>query len=155
MKKILFLAFSMLAFTFWAQSQNASYNNSNDYYSDDDYKEALDYKEVISMLKADGYNISNEYYATLKEGETAYNFKTFYGYTNYIIVAISNDLNVSDLDLYVYNNGSLYAKDDKSDEIAVTHIYTYVSKYMKVVVKNAASDTPEDESTCRFVVAYK
>src|SRR6476660_2734973 len=98
MKKILMMAFSLILLAPLAKAQNISFR----YYDDNDYRSTYEYQEVLDMLKEDGYAISTERYATLKEGQTAYYYKTFYPNHDYIIVGISNDVNVSDIDLHIY-----------------------------------------------------
>ncbi len=115
-----------------------------------------DYKEAIAILKDKGYSISTEQYAYLKEGETAYNMKTFYANLDYVIVAMSDDDNVNDVDIYLYDDdGSEYSKDADSKSVAVLTVSPLVTREMKIVIKNYSSSTPDVTSKCRFVVAYK
>jgi hypothetical protein len=156
MKKITILALTYLLFMYGAIAQNGYYSNYTYYYSDEDYRDASDYDEVINMLTLDGYTISEERVADLKQGETAYTFKTFLGPLKYIIVGISDDPYVYDVDLQVYDGDRYtYAKDDKPNKAAVTRIYPYGTEEMEVVIKNARSYTPNYKSTCKFVIAYK
>ena len=115
-----------------------------------------DYNEVLSLLKDKGYTISTEQVADLKQGETAYHFKTFYNNLDYVIVAMSDDDDVSDVDIYLYeDNGDEYTKDTDTKNVAVVKMSPLVTREMKIVIKNYASNSPNYASKCRFVVAYK
>ena len=140
MKKIVILASAFFLFALGVKAQSAS----------------ADYKEAIALLKDKGYSISTEQYAYLKEGETAYNLKTFYANLDYVVVAMSDDDNVNDVDIYLYDDdGSEYAKDADSKSVAVLTVSPLVTRDMKVVIKNYSSSTPGTTSKCRFVIAYK
>lgn len=114
------------------------------------------YHEVLSLLKDKGYSISTEQVADLKQGETAYHFKTFYQNLDYVIVAMSDDDDVTDVDIYLYEqNGDEYTKDTDTKNLAVVKMSPLVTRDMKIVIKNYASNSPNYGSKCRFVVAYK
>jgi len=115
-----------------------------------------EYRQVLALLKDKGYSISTEQVADLKQGETAYHFKTFYKNLDYVIVAMSDDDDVSDVDVYLYEeDGDEYTKDTDTKNVAVVKMSPLVTRDMKVVIKNYASSSPNYASKCRFVVAYK
>ena len=152
MKKILLLSLSLAFITIGIHAQSIYSKIDEDF----EYKYCLDYKDVLAQLRLDGYTIVTQSYGTLKQAESAYKLYSFLPYRDYIIVGISNDYNVTDVDLHVYDkHGYVYEKDDGPDDVAVVHIYTYSTQQMKVMIKNAKTDTPDDKSTCRFVIAYK
>ena len=114
------------------------------------------YKEMKALLKSEGYTISEEYYSDLAEGAFFYNTKMFYTDNHYLIVALSDDADVQDVDLYLYEeDGSEYEKDTDTDAMAVIHFEPVVGRTMKMSVKNYDSDTPNYESRCWLIVAFK
>jgi hypothetical protein len=115
-----------------------------------------EYRQVLSLLKDKGYSISTEQVADLKQGETAYHFKTFYKNLDYVIVAMSDDDDVTDVDVYLYEeDGDEYTKDTDTKNVAVVKMSPLLTRDMKVVIKNYASNSPNYASKCRFVIAYK
>lgn len=114
------------------------------------------YSELKAYLKNQGYSISTEQYADLKQGETAGHTKEFYKGTSYVIVAMSEDNDVKDVDIYLNNlDGSEYLKDTDTESVAVIKFDPSFTRSMRVVVKNYRSDTPYYASRCRFIIAYK
>jgi len=111
--------------------------------------------ELKALLKEKGYSISKELFSDLAEGETAYYTKTFYAGTNYAIIAYSEEYGVSDIDIYLYDDdGSVLVKDTDSDQSALVEYSPYVSREMKVVIKNYNSESSVKEYDCRFIIAY-
>lgn len=152
MKKYFIILLFLSLITKKEFAQNVSYG----YYSDADIKSAWSYSQVKNMLLADGYTISQELYADLQEGGTTYKWKTYTEGNDYIIVAVSDDDDVLDLDLYLYNsNLDLYDSDDERDDIAIIHYSPYYTKQMKVVVKNSSSYNAGYAHRCKFIIAYK
>jgi hypothetical protein len=139
MKKIIVLSFIILFSNYsFSQSQSARY------------------KELRGLLISEGYSISTEQYADLKQGGTAGYTKTFYEGTSYVIVAISDDSDVSDVDVYLrYTDGTEYSKDTDSESLAILKFNPTYTREMRVVIKNYASRTPNYASRCRFIIAYK
>lgn len=155
MKTQFFFAFLLLMALAVAKAQPVA-NFSPTYYTDEDIRMASSYARVLTMLKANGYTISQEKYSTLEEGESAYGYKEFFAGNDYKIVAISNDANVTDIDLFVYDEDeSDYTSDTKASEVAIVNFHPLSTREMRIEIKNVSSDTPDDESTCRYVVAYK
>jgi hypothetical protein len=137
MKKIIFLAI-VLMISFNVRSQTT------------------DYREYVAYLKQNGYSISAELYADLKQGASATHTKYFSSGLHYIIVACSDDGEVRDLDIYVYDNdGNVYVKDTKASSFAVVDMTLMFSRNMEVAIKNYSSNYPNYSSRCRFFIAYK
>ncbi len=152
MKKIFILSLLTLAVFFGANVQ-AQYAGRLD---DMDYKSAENYQELKVLLRLDGWTISTEQYAYLKQGESAYFYKTFQNALDYIIVGISDDNDVTDIDLHLYNSdGSEYDKDDTPDAAAEIWVSPYYTGQLRLTIKNAGSNTPHYASKCRFVIAYR
>lgn len=126
------------------------------HYKDIDYKGALTYSEIKNMLIADDYTISDERYSDLKKDETGSFWRTFYPGYEYIIVGISNDIEVNDIDLFCYDTDlQSYTYDNSDDDIAILHVTVNYTRKLKITIKNSGSDTPYNTSRCRFIVAYK
>jgi hypothetical protein len=137
MKKMLLL-FAFMAGAFYSIAQNGAFNERKAY------------------LRNQGYSILDEFYDDLKEGYTTYRYRNFYASGSYIIFAMSEDTDVEDIDLYVYEtNGDEYVSDYSVRRMAAVDINVLVSREMKIVVKNYKSRTPYYASRCRFLIAYK
>lgn len=120
------------------------------------FSQTAEYKEIKALLLSEGYEVSTEQYADLAQGETAGHTKTFYEGNDYIIVAVSDDDDVSDVDIYLnYTNGDNYDKDTSVDNSAILTFSPSFTREMRVVIKNYASSTPTYQSRCRFIIAYK
>jgi hypothetical protein len=114
------------------------------------------YLELKAYLISEGFSIATEQYADLKQGGTAGHNRTFYSGTSYVIVAVSDDNDVSDVDIYVnYTSGETYMKDTDPSNCAVVQFTPSFKRDMRVVIKNHTSRTPNYASRCRFIVGYK
>ena len=121
-------------------------------------EESSTYIEVKALIKNRGYSIksNSERYANLSQGQEAGDNWTFYAGTSYIIVTLSDDDDVTDMDLYLKNtDGSVYTKDTDTDAIAVIQFSPGFTRDMKVVMKNYSSRTPNYKSRCRYIIGYK
>lgn len=113
-------------------------------------------REIKAYLRQEGFSISTEQYANLSEGETARYFKNFYSGTDYAIIAYSEESGVQDIDVYLYDDdGSLIVKDTDTKDIAIITYSPYVTRQMKVVIKNYNSTSSYHEYDCKFIIAYK
>ncbi len=112
--------------------------------------------EMRAYLEQNGYTISKEIYADLKEGGSAYHWKTFYSGTSYVIIAYSEDYGVQDIDIYLYDNDgkSLLVRDTERDLFAIVTYEPYVTREMKVVIKNFDSVSSYRKYNCKFIIAY-
>lgn len=89
------------------------------------------------------------------QGESFYNYLNFTP-GEYMIVASSNDADVTDIDIYVYDAyGNLLIKDADYLSVAVTTFTVSYTQTFKVVVKNYSSYTPFYASKCTFFVAWR
>ena len=137
MKKVVLLCFIHLL-CFSVSGQSARYNEAKGY------------------IRDKGYSISAEQYADLSQGAEAGYTKTFYEGLSYIIIAMSDDADVTDVDVYLrYPSGTAYDKDADSDRLAVIHFTPTYTREMRVVVKNYASNTPNYKSKCRILIGAK
>ena len=115
------------------------------------------YNERVKNLKNLGYAICDEYNVKVEQGETGYAYRSFESDVSYRIVAFSDDADVSDVDLYLYDDdGELYKKDDDQEDIAIVEFQPWSgTRKFKVVVKNVKSRTPNDESYIYFLIGCK
>jgi hypothetical protein len=96
MKKLLIL-FLFCVMTVGAYSQNSTI-----------------YYEVKGYLNGMGYTVdeNNVWYQNIQEGEFFYCYKTFSPGLDYVLFAFSEDGDVKDIDIYLYNqDNSIYNKD--------------------------------------------
>ena len=71
------------------------------------------------------------------------------------IVACSNDVDVTDVDVFVYlSDGSLFMKDDDRSALAIVKFECTYSQQVKIVIKNYSSLTPNYASTIRYFIAW-
>lgn len=115
------------------------------------------YRERVKNLTNLDYTICDEYNVKIEQGETGYAYRKFESDVSYRIVAFSDDADVTDVDLYVYDDdGELYKKDDDSEDIAIVEFKPWSgTREFKVVVKNVKSSTPNDESYVYFLIGCK
>lgn len=115
------------------------------------------YRQALQKLESMGYTISKEMMVNISEGQTGYSYKTFYEGLTYIIYAMSEDGDVQDIDVYVYDTSDdgILKRDTEADDIAVVSFTPGRDIEGKVVIKNYKSDDPKYESKCRYIIAYK
>ncbi|MDR2495655.1 MAG: hypothetical protein LBD21_00785 [Tannerellaceae bacterium] len=114
------------------------------------------YREAKALIINNGYKIASEQYADLAQGESATYTKEFYKGNEYIIIGMSDDSDVNDVDIYLKStDGEEYTKDADSSDVAVVRFEPSFSRSMRVVIKNYDSDTPTYESRCRILIGYK
>ena len=114
------------------------------------------YEKVRHVYRSLGYNIGLEEFANLKEGSFGYSTVNFEAGSRYEIVAVSNDTDVKDIDLYVYYpNGELFMEDTDNSNLSVVSFNCTYSQSMKIIIKNYSSLTPNFASTIRYFIAWK
>jgi len=115
------------------------------------------YQKARNKIEEMGYTISKEMEVNISEGQTGYSYKTFYEGLTYIIYAMSEDNDVSDIDVYVYDtsDNEVLKRDTENDDIAVISFTPNREIEGKVVIKNYKSSDPNYESRCRYIIAYK
>lgn len=112
--------------------------------------------EMRAKIRDAGYSIYEEKTYNLKKGATASYTRTFYSSTQYAIVAISEDTDVSDIDIMLYEtSGDLYKQDTEADATPIVDFAPSVTRSMKVVVKNYNTSTPNYASPVRLIIAGK
>ena len=73
----------------------------------------------------------------------------------YVIVAESDDDDVTDVDVCLLNDdGSNYDCDNDNNRVAVVQFSPTFTRSMIVAIINYASNTPNYASRCRFSIAY-
>lgn len=137
MKKfLLILALMLISMTTFSQSQR--YFDAKNYY------------------RSYGYSIGLEQVVTLAQGGLGYSYVNFYSGHEYVIVALSDDSDVLDVDIFTYYpSGDLFMKDSDNSKLAIVHFECTGSNQLKIIVKNYSSLTPTYLSTVRYFVAYK
>jgi hypothetical protein len=114
------------------------------------------YLEGVKKIEKLGYTIADEMNVNISESMTGYSYRHFYGSLNYVVFAISEDKDVTDLDVYVYDeDGEVIEKDADESDMAVISFNTGRDMEGKIVIKNYKSNDPDYKSLCRYVVAYK
>lgn len=114
------------------------------------------YLRELRVLKSYGYTIGDEEKVNCVEGGTGYYYHTFSKGLTYIIVGCSDDENVSDVDLFLYDlDGNELKRDTDVSNLAMLSFVPNYDVRLKVVIMNYKSSTPDFASTCRFVVAFK
>ena len=138
MKKVLFLLFFLVTGIVASNAQSTRYYNCQAYWTNL------------------GYTIGLEQEANIIQGGTAYCNVTFqYGY-DYEVIGLSDDADVTDLDLAIYYlDGTLWTQDNDNSNIALINVVPSRTITMKVVIKNYSSRTPNYASKCYFFIAYK
>ncbi|MBN1214216.1 MAG: hypothetical protein JXA99_02115 [Candidatus Lokiarchaeota archaeon] len=140
MKKLITLClFILLSFGVFAQYPQVYYN-------------------AVQIMNDAGYTVanSNSFYGNIQQSEFIYANKTFYSGTDYIIVGISEDLDVKDVDIHLYYlNGVLLGKDDDSDDVAVLYFSPTYDITLQVQCKNYRSTDPYYKSKCWILIGYK
>ncbi len=117
--------------------------------------QAAIFPEVLAYMRANGFTIVSDKYAYLKQGETSSYSEAFSKGRNYIICTGSDDSNVNDTDVTVYNSdGSIYMSDNESSKAATLTFEPAFTRSMTVTMKNYASSTPNSASNIRTVIAY-
>lgn len=114
------------------------------------------YEQSKQVYRSLGYNIGLEEFAKLKEGSFGYSTVNFQAGHRYEIVAVSNDTDVLDIDLYIYYpNGELFMEDADNSSVSIISFTCSYSQSMKVIIKNYSSLTPNFASTIRYFIAWK
>ncbi len=113
-------------------------------------------QQIIDLLRSNGFSVSTTQSVRLAQGEGGYYWKTFYSGNNYFIVAFSEDSDVNDIDLYLYDSdGTLLIEDKDTKPVAVLDFNVHKQKDLKVVIKNYNSDLTSYEYPCKFIIFYK
>ncbi len=120
------------------------------------FSQSQKYNDLKTLYRGYGYSIGAEEMVTLSEGQLGYtNLKFRAGYV-YSIVAMSDDCDVVDVDIFTYYpNGDLFMKDSDTSNLAIVSFECTGTNQLKIMIKNYNSLTPTYSSTFRYFVAYK
>jgi len=103
-----------------------------------------------------GYGIGQEWHSSLEQGQYFTKTFTFNRDVEYNIIALSEDLDVLDVDIQVYtDSGDIYAEDTSSDRFAEVNFTPSYTRTLTIKVKNYSSNTPNYASKVYFLIAYK
>ena len=117
---------------------------------------SVEYREVKDYLNNLGFKITNELYADLAQDESTEHVATFSSDKDYILIGMSDDEDVNDVDIYLYTmDDDVFEKDTDETNVAVITFEPKFTRKMKVIVTNFDSDTPGYESRCRILIAEK
>lgn len=120
------------------------------------YAQSPRYLEAKALLRESGYTIYDEKTYSLKKGQKASYTRQFYSSSEYVIVGLSDDGDVSDIDIKLYEtSGELYKKDTATDAVPWVSFDPSVSRSMKIEVLNYDTSTPNYASPIRLIVAGK
>lgn len=121
------------------------------------FAQSVKYNELKQLYRNNGYSIGNEQIVYCVEGQTGYTIMNFTPSTEYVIVAMSDDAYVTDVDLYLYyyDTGTLFDKDDDELNVAILSFGCSSNTKTKIVIKNVKSYTPKYASPLRYFIAYR
>ena len=113
--------------------------------------------KALNQLKRDGYTICSNQIVYLKQRESGSHTQYFVSGRKYIIICFSDDTNVLDIEVCMrrMNNRIDNRNAIDTDEIAMLFYKPKNTRYLKVVATNLSSLTPNSESECRIIIAYK
>ncbi len=113
------------------------------------------YNEYSGWLRNNGYTIKEDKYVEVSEGNSGYIYRTFYTNTTYKILAFADDDDVTDVDLYLFENGEEYDKDIKASSIAQLDFSPTYEREMKVRFKNTKAKYPSYTYKIRMLIGFK
>lgn len=114
------------------------------------------YYDVQRLCISKGYSIGLEEQGLANQGSTVYSWVNFTGGNDYIIVAMSDDSDVKDVDVFLYTeSGILLKKDADESNLGMIFFSPRYNNRLKIIIKNYRSDTPNYRSTLRYFIAYR
>ena len=119
------------------------------------------YYDIRNFIVNLGYTVdenTNVWHQDLTEKNWFYNYKTYYYGKSYILVAFSQDEDVTDIDLWLcdLDGVSTFKKDTDIENIAILYFNPAETYYnMKTIVQNYKSNYPSYSSTCWLIIGYK
>ena len=114
------------------------------------------YETQKANLEQFGFEIGLERQGNIKEGDSFSHIVEFGPDTEYAIIACSNDPDVRDIDIFVYDSaGKLVKKDEDTDSIPIVTLTVEWETNYKIVIKNYSSRTPYYDSLCRMAIGYR
>ena len=113
-------------------------------------------KDLKALMKELGYSWSETKSVKLREGESAYFWRTFYSGNDYAILAFSENSNVYDLDLHIYDKeGSLIDKSITDAGFEMIEFTQSDTKQVKIVINNYKCSPDQVVYKCKFMIFYK
>ncbi len=114
------------------------------------------YNSVRLLLQSYGYGIGQEWSCPLEQGEYFTKTFTFDAGVQYDIVALSEDMDVTDVDIEILTpDGYEYDKDTSTDRFAEVNFTPSYTRTLTIKVKNYSSNTPNYGSKVYFMIGYK
>ena len=101
---------------------------------------------IIKKASSYGYTLEDSISYKLKSGSAIDKLKKFEKNSEYFIVAFTEENEIKDMDLYIYSETNrAIAKDIEYGPMGVITYKPYISKELKVNVKNFESESTEKE----------
>lgn len=114
------------------------------------------YDKVRQMLADKGYTIGKTESQYLSVGKNFTKTLNFEKNTEYIVVAFSDDDDVTDIDLYITkSDGEEYKRDNDRSSVSVVSFHAYEDRDLTLKITNYASNDHENRSKVWYVVGYK
>ena len=113
-------------------------------------------KDLKALMKELGYSWSETKSVKLREGESEYLWRTFYPENQYAILTFSENSNVYDLDLHLYDKeGSLIDKSITDTGFEMIEFTQDDTKQLKIVINNYKCSPDQVVYKCKFMIFYK
>jgi hypothetical protein len=113
-------------------------------------------KEFKTLMKDLGYSWSETKSVALSEGESEYYWRSFFTGNEYAILTFSEESEVQDVDLYLYDDaGSLLKQSTSNGNFEIIEYSPLASIQVKVVIKNYDSTLESTKFKCKFMIFYK
>lgn len=120
------------------------------------FSQSQRYNNLKEFYRGLGYTIGIEQHGDAVQSGTVYSYLKFNSGFEYIIVAIPDDADVLDIDLFTYyDNGLVFLQDNDNTNLALVRFTCTYTSNLKIVAKNYRSITPSYASKIRYFVAYK
>ena len=106
-------------------------------------------------MNNEGYSLSTTKYVYLSEGESYYISKTMYSGNDYIIIAFSDDSDVKDLDISLYDEyGDLVDSSTSSENVEMLTAHAWGTTNTKIKVKNYDSYSSYSTYKIKVMIFY-
>jgi len=120
------------------------------------YAQKAEEKDLKALMTDLGYSWSETKSTMLHKGESEYFWRTFYSGNEYAILVFSENKDVFDLDLYLYNEeGNLLDKSISKGNFEIIEFALADVSQTKIVLKNYNCAPEQAEYRCKFMIFYK
>ena len=113
-------------------------------------------KDLKALMQELGYSWAETKTVKLSKGASEYFWRTFYSGNEYAILTFSENSNVYDMDLHLYDeHGSLIDKSITDDSFEMIEFTQNDTKQVKVVINNYKCSPDQVVYKCKFMIFYK